>query len=667
MAPTLCLNMILKNESKIIERLLKSVVHLISSYVICDTGSDDNTIEIIENFFKSYEKIKGCVIQEPFKNFEYNRTFALQKCYELKPTLGDSAEFVLLLDADMILNIGSFKISNDYDLYYFLQGTDTFYYKNTRIVRNDGKTKYLGVTHEYVSFPEEYKCKNCAKEEIFILDIGDGGCKSDKFERDARLLEQGIVDEPNNERYHFYLANTYNDLKRYDDAIEMYKKRVEFGRWHEEVFYSLYRIGLCYLYKNEPINSIFYWLKAFNAHPGRIESLYEIIKYYRNEGSHQLAYVFYKMAKEAIANHAAKNINKDNFLFLRNDQYVFGLDIEYTIFSGYLGNKDISKEVLNILNNCPYERDISLLLSNMKFYKNKITFMKEKGFDYSGDIEHKGEKFISSSCSLENNKDGKYVLNQRYVNYQIVRNNGAYIHANGESLSQVKTLNKYVLLSDEFKPEKVHLFKEDFGTQYISGKEDVKIKRMANGQYKYLCTAMRPSDNRIGVSVGDYNFHSKKMTQTHIKPSFNMDSHCEKNWVFKTDQEIVYKWHPLTITQIKGDFLEKISEHATPNLFRYIRGSTNACFINGEYWFVVHLVSEERPRHYYHMIVVIDGNNNVLRYSAPFVFEGEPIEYCLGFIVKWKQVIFTYSTWDSTSKLIVLSRKSIDQMLVVNK
>ena len=44
--PTLCLNMIVKNESKIITRLFNSVVPIIDCYCICDTGSTDNTVKI---------------------------------------------------------------------------------------------------------------------------------------------------------------------------------------------------------------------------------------------------------------------------------------------------------------------------------------------------------------------------------------------------------------------------------------------------------------------------------------------------------------------------------------------------------------------------------------------------------------------------------------------
>ena len=50
--PKICLNMIVKNESKIITRLLDSLLKIIDHYVIVDTGSTDNTIEVISNYFK---------------------------------------------------------------------------------------------------------------------------------------------------------------------------------------------------------------------------------------------------------------------------------------------------------------------------------------------------------------------------------------------------------------------------------------------------------------------------------------------------------------------------------------------------------------------------------------------------------------------------------------
>ena len=77
---TICLNMIVKNESKIITRLFDSIINIIDTYCICDTGSTDNTIQIIEAYFKNKsitnKSITGKIIEKEFRNFGYNRNYA---------------------------------------------------------------------------------------------------------------------------------------------------------------------------------------------------------------------------------------------------------------------------------------------------------------------------------------------------------------------------------------------------------------------------------------------------------------------------------------------------------------------------------------------------------------------------------------------------------------
>ena len=162
--PTLCLNMIVKNESKIINRLLTSVLPIIDTFCICDTGSTDNTCEIITEFFKKHD-IKGKLIKEPFKNFEHNRNFSLFNCIGL-------SDYVLLLDADMILDIRNFNknMLSMFDSFCVLQGSDQFYYKNMRIVKNNGLYKYTGVTHECIITPSNNRNINIDKSQLFIND-----------------------------------------------------------------------------------------------------------------------------------------------------------------------------------------------------------------------------------------------------------------------------------------------------------------------------------------------------------------------------------------------------------------------------------------------------------------------------------------------------------------
>jgi len=98
-------------------------------------------------------------------------------------------------------------------------------------------------------------------------------------------LKNGILEEPENVRYHFYLANSYYHIEDYNEAILMYQKRIKLGGWKEEVWYSYYRIGLCYKSMNRFADALSYWLEGYDYYPERLEGIYEIIKHYRIIGN----------------------------------------------------------------------------------------------------------------------------------------------------------------------------------------------------------------------------------------------------------------------------------------------------------------------------------------------------------------------------------------------
>ena len=294
--PTLCLNMIVKNESKIILRLLESVYKIIDCYCICDTGSTDNTIDLITTFFNG-KNIKGKIVNEPFQNFSHNRNFSLNSCTGM-------SDYVIFLDADMMLDLKTFtkSILLTADSFSVLQGNDSFFYYNMRIVKNNGLYKYKSVTHEYIDTPQGNKNINLTKEMLFINDVGDGGSKSNKFSRDVMLLTKGIEEEPDNARYHFYLANSYYDSGDNNElAITYYEKRIKLGGWVQEIWYSYFRIGLIYKRMNKMGDAVFNWIAAYECFPNRIENLFEIVHYYRViGGKSKSAFIFYKLAKDIL-------------------------------------------------------------------------------------------------------------------------------------------------------------------------------------------------------------------------------------------------------------------------------------------------------------------------------------------------------------------------------
>ena len=669
--PTLCLNMIVKNESKIITRLFDSVLPIIDCYCICDTGSTDDTIKIINEYFQE-KNIPGKIVGEPFKNFCHNRNFALQSC------LGMS-DYVLLLDADMILEIKNFnkKLLKFSDNFFILQGNDSFYYQNMRIVKNNGLYKYVGVTHEYIDTPTNNTTNGFEKSHLFIRDVGDGGAKQDKFERDIKLLLDGIKEEPDNVRYYFYLANSYHDCGRFGEAINVYKKRIEMGGWIEEVWYSYYRIGLCFKNMNKMNDAIKYWMDGYDYYPERLEGLYEILQYYRLTSKHKLGVMIYQAAKQILD----LNKKRDHYLFLHDDIYTTKIYYEYTIIASYMGIKDINYEVIKVLNNSRDINESNNLLSNMKFYKDILSQKSKIILDNKITSNLNNENICfksSSSCLMPNKTKTGYQLNIRYVNYDITEN-GSYLNCDKHIIS----VNKYVDFDSSFNVlnEKWMELKFD-GRQYI-GIEDIRIfNDVETNELLFIGTGYHQNE-QIGIVSGKYDIEGAKFIGNEITQDFN-NSGCEKNWVFidfNNSTHIVYDWNPLNICKINTETnkLEKVAKRETPPIFSRIRGSTSGfkyvkkstnVIINNEniildmeeyeIWFVNHIVSYETPRHYYHIITIFDSNMNLLRYSAPFKFEGDPIEYCLSIIVEDERVLINYSTWDRTTRIGIYDKKYID-------
>ena len=650
--PTLCLCMIVKNESRIITRMLDTVVDQLDAYCICDTGSTDSTVELVREYFSARTHINGIVFHEPFRDFEYNRNVALQVCFHAV-----KSDFVLLVDADMVPQWKNFdkSILRTADAFTILQGSMDFMYHNTRIIRNNGKFSYRGVTHEYIDTPPGTVMAHLSQDSVFILDIGDGGCKSNKAERDIGLLTKGLVDEPKNERYMFYLANTYFDCGKWDLAEEHYRKRIAMGGWYQEIWYSWYRIGLSFLHRERPQDAMAAWLEAYEIDPLRLENMYEIIKQYRLRGKSKLVQFFYERA-EGTRRLLPKE-KKTDFLFLCNDVYTYKLGEEWTISAFYTGVRDIRRETLQIIKYGHDMRGFESLVRNMKFYDFSIPV--SRVVDMSSSLVHENIFFRSSSPSLVSTDNG-YLMNVRLVNYSYDKKSGLITvtpHPN------IITLNMMVHLNAELQEvsRQILLVPLEPPRLYL-GVEDVRLYRFPDGETRFLGTGYHQNDT-LGVVSGKYPHEIE--TATELVQRFNPGTSCEKNWVHvlplgRDTPLFVYRWHPLQLCRRNEDEIVVERVVPTPPLFAAMRGSTHGCVYVHEIWFLTHLVEYNTPRRYYHMVVVFDEAMTTLRrVTAPFVFENQNIEYCLGLVVEKERLLCSYSTWDETSKIAVLDRATL--------
>jgi glycosyltransferase involved in cell wall biosynthesis len=678
---TLCLNMIVKNESHIIERLLLSVTPFIDSFCICDTGSTDNTVQIIRSFF-SDKNIQGKVIQEPFQDFGYNRSFALNACFDVP-----NSDYILLLDADMKFQYKfqnltpiEFKAKLVDDAYFVSQGNDALNYQNIRIIKNRSGFSYWGVTHEYVKSHENCVFGTFQVDELFINDIGDGGSKDDKVERDIRLLTNGLVDNPNNDRYTFYLANSYRDQANYEEAIKYYKKRVEIGGWIEELWFSHYAIGKCYQNMGKIPESIYHWLEAYNRYPKRIENLYEIIKHYRQLCDYNLAYKFYAIADKERKTHTSRN-----YLFTEMDVYNFKIDYELSIIGYYFNfdNYDLKKICVNVLTHESLEQSKYYnVLSNYKFYTDAIiessipisidnlSLLNSIGKDLVDDTN-----MISSTPSISfGNDDNELLICVRYINYRI-GTEGQYINS-----KNVTTINVIATIDITFPKWKIKkqsiLHYDNTYDDYYIGIEDVRLLRCVSDDmevsYKYSSNRCNLT-GQMKVEHGIIDINTSSSLSSHIM-SINGERDIEKNWVLfhhsSFGEKCIYEWYPLTVGDIDvyGKFEPLVKHHNVPSFFKSIRGSTNGVVIGDEIWFICHLVSYEERRYYYHIMVVLDIHSYRLKsYTPLWTFEKQKVEYTLGMVHKNNQFLIGYSTMDNTTKFTNVSKHTFDNMMITHE
>jgi len=669
---SLCLNMIVKNESRIITRLMESVLPIIDTYVICDTGSTDGTPDIIKTFFDS-KGIPGEVIHEPFKNFGYNRTFALRAAR-------GQATYALLLDADMIFKIepGFNKQALTADSYLIIQKGGNLSYHNTRLIRLDIDAKCVGPTHEYYDLPPGSRTEKL--DTIWINDIGDGGAKADKFDRDIRLLKQGIEEEPENGRYYFYLANSYFNTGRHEESIPYYKRRIELGGWSEEVFYAHLNLGHAYMTTGQPEMAICTWMNGYNIHPARAETIYEIAKYYRIKGQQKIGMAFALLGKQIP-------YPKNDTLFIHNDVYETGLDYELSILGYYNAYPNLHKIIHRLMNKMPNMWEN--LISNYKFCYPKLSsclikkiggsVIKEKIVVCGTEYEMSGSNPCIFKLEDPNQPGGsKYMINIRMVNYHL-NYNGSYHFPVDDG--KIATVNQIWNLDTDTlervgKPITIIPTRNDL--RYV-GIEDWKPFPQG-GKWPYMGTVQCPRTGNIAIGYGvfDYGGGDKHLDYGVVETKWNKG--CEKNWVFFGDDAmVIYQWFPLTIGKIVSNpdsskagnmmYLEVVEEYPMPNFFRHIRGSTNGYEFEDEVWFLAHAVEYGQPREYYHFFVVFkkewhkDENNEngengenkdkgkgyglkLDRWSYLFKFDGEKIEYALGLIVEEKRILVSYSRWD---------------------
>lgn len=318
MKKTLCLNMIVKNESHIIESTLQNILdHIhIDYWVICDTGSTDNTIDIIETFFRM-KQIPGKIHQNEWKDFGYNRSKALEYAF-------NKTDYVLIFDADDLMH-GAFDLPKDLtkDMYYIPFEKPTSYHRAI-LVTNRKRWKYNGVLHEYIVNMEPIVGEEYLDGDYHVESrrLGNRNQNPDKYLHDAIVLEKGFEDETEDiglkNRYAYYCAQSFQDAGRREKAIEWYEKTLTLDYSPQYKYCACIRGGDCYHELNKYDKALYLWGKAYDYDNERLEGVTKIMEYYYNQGIHFMVSSLYNTFKHITL----AQINEKDKIFLDYSKYI---------------------------------------------------------------------------------------------------------------------------------------------------------------------------------------------------------------------------------------------------------------------------------------------------------------------------------------------------------
>ena len=327
-----CLSMIIKDESKVIERCLRSVKPYIHSWAIVDTGSTDGTQDIVR---KAMDGLPGELAEKPWVDFATNRNQAL----DLARKHGD---FALVIDADEVLEAdtgfayGAMKAPG-YMLELIYGETR---YRRVAMPRLDAGWEWQGVLHEVLVSAQAAQAEFLPGLRIRVFTDGARSQQSQeqKYSHDAEVLRKALQKEPGHTRYAFYLAQSLRDAGKTREAIEAYEKRVAMGGWFEEVYYSKFQIAVLKERLGAPQGEILLaYLDAYNFRPARAEAICEFARYNRLQQR-------YVVARDA-AQIAANTPVPADLLFLDSTVYEWRARDELAVAAYWVGDRELSARI----------------------------------------------------------------------------------------------------------------------------------------------------------------------------------------------------------------------------------------------------------------------------------------------------------------------------------
>ena len=320
-----------KNAGEQFKEMLNKNIPLIDKWTILDTGSTDNTIQIINDTLVGIKE--GDLYQEAFINFRDSRN----RCLDLA---GNDCKFIMMLDDTYIVDgelrnflniIRGDQLSTSFSLIILNEDTQ---YGSNRIIKSDSGLRYIHKIHELITDKNNINILIPLSKAKIIdrrFDYMEERTHKRK-ELDLKLLYEEIKDDPTNPRSYYYLGQTYSLLKQYDKAYYYFLKRGEFnsGFIQERLDAIIEAARLANFNLNKPWEEFMnLYEKAYKIDEDRPDAIYFMGINHYLKGDNKKAYLFFKKGFEiGFPNHCQYNLKSTlsyHFLpkFLTRLCYIF--------------------------------------------------------------------------------------------------------------------------------------------------------------------------------------------------------------------------------------------------------------------------------------------------------------------------------------------------------
>jgi len=368
--------MIVKDETHIIEQCLRSIAKYVDRYDITDTGSTDGTQDLIRRTMEELG-VPGEVHQSDWKGFGDHAGNMGSRTEAIKNAEKSGADYAWMIDADDYIE-GDFKYPENMiaDSYSLKLGRGDFSWWRNQIFKLSSQWVYKGILHEY-AFCEGKPKENVRVERIEgnyrVIARTEGNrnvgiTPIEKYKKDAETLKNALIDEPTNDRYQFYLAQSYFDSQQWEESLIAYGKRIELGGWQEEVYYSKLRCAIIKGIMEKPLPEIAEaFLDAYNFRPTRAEPLWFLSRMYRMNNKPAAAYLYARMGLELP-------YPKNDILFIQEDVYSWGLLDEVGATAFYANQPHVGYEACKRLleNNIVPDVHKVRIKQNFNSYENVL-------------------------------------------------------------------------------------------------------------------------------------------------------------------------------------------------------------------------------------------------------------------------------------------------------